>query len=76
MLVHVPVLRAKLAVCMRLFIYDRMHLTASIKYRKQVCAYEKMRAYKKGALNNPSLWYIYCEILYLVHDNNYLTGWS
>ena len=32
-----------------------MQLTASIKHRKKVCAYEKMCAYKKGALNNPSL---------------------
>ena len=35
-----------------------MRLTASIKYRKKVCAYEKMCAYKKGVLNNPSLWYV------------------
>ena len=36
-----------------------MHLTTSIKHRKKVCAYEKICAYKKGSLNNPSLWYAY-----------------
>ena len=35
----------------------RMRLTASIKPGKYVCAYEKVCAYKKGALNNPSLRY-------------------
>ena len=33
----------------------RMRLTASIKPGKYVCTYEKVCAYKKGALNNPSL---------------------
>ena len=33
----------------------RMHLTASSKTREEVCAYDKLCAYKKGALNNPSL---------------------
>ena len=32
-----------------------MHLTANSKTRKEVCAYEKVCAYKKGTLNNPSL---------------------
>jgi hypothetical protein len=36
-----------------------MRLTASNKTRKEVCAYEKMCAYKEGALNNPSLRYIH-----------------
>ena len=52
-----PVLHAKLVVCTRLYLYEHMRLTASIKHRKKVCAYEKMCAYEKGALNNPSLWY-------------------
>ena len=36
----------------------RMRLTASIKSRKEVCAYKKVCAYRKGALNNPSLRYL------------------
>ena len=35
-----------------------MRLTASIKPGKYVCAYEKVCAYKKGALNNQSLRYL------------------
>ena len=38
----------------------RIRLTASIKAGKYVCAYEKVCAYKKGALNNPSLRYFDC----------------
>ena len=33
----------------------RMHLTASSKTREEVCTYDKLCAYNKGALNNPSL---------------------
>ena len=47
----------KIVASTRLYLYERMRLTASIKHRKKVCAYEKMCAYKKGALNNPSLRY-------------------
>ena len=36
-----------------------MRLTASSKNRKEACAYEKVCAYKKGALNNPSLQYMH-----------------
>ena len=37
-----------------------LRLTASIDIKpgKYVCAYEKVCAYKKGALNNPSLRYV------------------
>ena len=34
-----------------------MHLIASSKIKKEVCAYKKVCAFKKGALNNPSLRY-------------------
>ena len=36
----------------------RMRLTASSKTREEVCTYDKMCTYTKGALNNPSLRYI------------------
>ena len=35
-----------------------MCLTSSIKHRKKVYAHKNMCAYKKGVLNNPSLWYV------------------
>ena len=43
-----------------------MPLTASTKPRRNVCAYEKMCAYKKGELNNPSLQYALVTLLYLL----------
>ena len=54
--------------------YERMRLTASIKHRKQVCAYEKMCAYMytKGALNNLSLRYVTCFLLTL-HSSKILS---
>ena len=54
----------------------RMCLTASFKpgKYKYVCAYEKMCAYKKGALNNPSL--RYKLIMYTRHYKSYLLTWS
>ena len=35
--------------------YERICLTASIKLKKKVCAYEKMYTYEEGTLKNPSL---------------------
>ena len=39
-------------------VIKRMCLTASSKTRKEVCAYGKVCAYKKGAHSNPSLRYL------------------
>jgi hypothetical protein len=39
-----------------------MRLTSD-KSRKEVCVYEEMCAYKKGALNNPSLWHLVLELI-------------
>ena len=38
-----------------------MRLTVSSKTRNEVCAYDKVYAYTKGALNNPSLRYTRCR---------------
>ena len=40
-------------------LFECMRLTASGITRKEVCAYEKVCAYKKGVLNNPSLRYLF-----------------
>ena len=35
-------------------LFEGMRLIASSKTRKEICAYEKVCAYKEGALDNPS----------------------
>ena len=40
-------------------LFECMHLTPSGKTKKEVYTYEKVCAYKKGALKNPSLSYTY-----------------
>ena len=44
----------------------RMRLFARDKARKETCAYEKMCAYSKGALNNPSLLYLEASCMRLL----------
>ena len=43
---------------MRLCLFEHMRLTTRSKTRKEICAYEKVCTYRKGALNNPSLQYV------------------